>query len=146
MKIPRLTVVTLGVADLGKATKFYEAVLGTPPNTSCDGVTFIELPGTWISLFPLESLANDISPEVPVTRSGFSGITLAHNVHSKDDVSAIIGRAKSAGARVMKEPQETLWGGFSGYFADLDGYFWEVAWGPMFEFTEQGELRFKASE
>jgi len=138
--------VTLGVADLGKATKFYEAVLGTPPNTSCDGITFIELPGTWISLFPLESLASDISPEVPVTHSGFSGITLAHNVHSKDDVISILGRAKSAGARVMKEPQETSWGGFSGYFADLDGYFWEVAWGPMFEFTEQGELRFKANE
>jgi catechol 2,3-dioxygenase-like lactoylglutathione lyase family enzyme len=107
MKIPRLTVVTLGVADLSKATKFYEAVLDIPPNTSYDGVTFIELPGTWISLFPFENLAKDISPEVPVTRSGFSGITLAHNVRSKDDVIAIIGRAKSAGARVMKEPQET---------------------------------------
>ena len=145
MKIPRLTVVTLGVADLSKATKFYEAVLGTAPNTSYDGVTFIELPGTWISLFPLENLAKDISAEVSVTRSGFSGITLAHNVDSKDDVIAIIKRAKSAGARVMKEPQDTFWGGFSGYFADLDGYCWEVAWGPMFEFSENGELRFKVN-
>jgi len=145
MKIPRLTVVTLGVADLNKATKFYEAVLGAPPNTSHDGVTFIELPGTWISLFPLENLAKDISPEVPVTRSGFSGITLAHNVGSKDDVIAIIRRAKSAGARVMKEPQKTFWGGFSGYFADLDGYCWDVVWGPMFEFSENGELRFKGN-
>ena len=145
MKIPRLTVVTLGVADLSKATKFYEAVLNTPPNTSYDGVTLIELPGTWISLFPLENLAKDISPEVSVTRSGFSGITLAHNVRSKDDVIVIIRRAKSAGARVMKEPQETFWGGFSGYFADLDGYCWEVAWGPMFEFTGNGELRFKVT-
>ncbi len=145
MKIPRVTVVTLGVADLRKATKFYEAVLGTPPNTSYDGVTFIELPGTWISLFPFENLAKDISPEVPVTRSGFSGITLAHNVGSKDDVIDIIKRAKSAGARIMKEPQKTFWGGFSGYFADLDGYCWEVAWGPMFEFSENGELRFKGN-
>ena len=145
MKIPRLTVVTLGVADLSKATKFYEAVLGTAPNTSYDGVTFIELPGTWISLFPLENLAKDISAEVSVTRSGFSGITLAHNVRSKDDVIATIRRAKLAGARVMKEPQETFWGGFSGYFADLDGYCWEVAWGPMFEFSENGELRFKVN-
>lgn len=145
MKIPRLTVVTLGVTDLGKATKFYEAVLGTTPNTSYDGVTFIELPGTWISLFPLENLLKDISPEVSRTRSGFSGITLAHNAGSKKDVIAIIERAKSAGARIMKEPQETFWGGFSGYFADLDSYCWEVAWGPMFEFTENGELRFKAN-
>lgn len=146
MKISRLTVVTLGVTDLHKATKFYESVLATPPNTSYDGVTFIELPGTWISLYPLENLAKDISPEIPATRSGFSGITLAHNARSKDDVIAIIGRAKSAGARVLKEPQDTFWGGFSGYFADPDGYCWEVAWGPMFEFMESGEMRFKDSD
>lgn len=143
MKIPRLTVVTLGVVDLGLATKFYEAVLGTSPNTSYEGVTFFELPGTWISLYPLGNLAKDISPEVPTARSGFSGITLAHNARSKVEVIGIIGRAKAAGARVVKEPQETFWGGFSGYFADLDGYYWEVAWGPMFEFAENGELRFK---
>jgi uncharacterized protein len=143
MKIPRITVLTLGVSDLNKATKFYEAILGTPPNTSYDGVTFIELPGTWISLYPLEKLAEDISCEVPVIRSGFSGVTLAHNADSKDDVVNIIRRAESAGARIVKEPQETFWGGFSGYFVDPDGYYWEVAWGPMFEFTENGELKFK---
>ena len=143
MKISRVTILTLGVANLSKATEFYEAVLGTPPNTSSDGITFIELPGTWISLYPLEKLAEDISPEVPVVRSGFSGVTLAHNARSKDDVVAIVRRADLAGARVWKEPQETFWGGFSGYFADLDGYYWEVAWGPMFDFTENGELRFK---
>jgi hypothetical protein len=143
MKIPRVTLLTLGVSDLNKATKFYEVVLGTPPNTSYDGVTFIELPGTWISLYPLEKLAEDISPEVPVIRSGFSGVTLAHTVRSKDDVVNIVRRAESAGARVVKEPQETFWGGFSGYFADLDGYYWEVAWGPMFEFKENGEMKFK---
>jgi len=143
MKIPRLTVLTLGVADLNEATKFYEAVLGTPPNLSYEGVTFIELPGTWLALYPIENLAKDISPEVSITRSGFCGITLAHNARSKDDVIAIVERARSAEARVVKEPQETFWGGFSGYFADLDGYNWEVAWGPMFEFAENGELRFK---
>ena len=71
MKIPRVTILTLGVADLGKATKFYEAVLDTPPNTSSDGITFIELPGTWIALYPLEKLAEDISPEVSVIHSRF---------------------------------------------------------------------------
>lgn len=143
MKISRVTIVTLGVADLARATEFYEAVLGTPPNTSSDGITFIELPGTWIALYPLEKLAEDISYEVPIVRSGFSGVTLAHNARSKDDVVAIVRRAESAGARVVKEPQETFWGGFGGYFADLDGYYWEVAWGPMFEFTENGALRFR---
>jgi uncharacterized protein len=123
MKIPRVTLLTLGVSDLKKATKFYEAVLGTPPNTSYDGVTFIELPGTWISLYPLEKLAEDISIEIPVIRSGFSGVTLAYNARSKDDVVNIVRCAESAGARVVKGPQETFWGGFSGYFADLDGYY-----------------------
>lgn len=143
MKISRTTILTLGVADLPKATKFYETVLGTPPNTSSDEITFIELPGTWLALYPLEKLAEDISPGVPIIPSGFSGVTLAHNAGSKEEVTAIIRCAESAGARIVKEPQETFWGGFSGYFADLDGYYWEVAWGPMFEFTEKGELRFK---
>jgi uncharacterized protein len=70
-------------------------------------------------------------------------MTLAYKAHSKDDVANIIKCAESAGACVVKEPQETSWGGFSGYFADLDGYYWEVAWGPMFEFSENGELKFR---
>lgn len=142
MKIPRLTVVTLGVADLRKATEFYAQVLGTPPNTSNEGVTFIELPGTWLSLFPLENLAHDISAEVTPQRGAFSGFTLAHNARSKEDVTAIIERARSAGARIWKEPQEAFWGGFHAYFSDPDGYFWEVVWGPMFEFTPDGALKF----
>ena len=142
MKISRVTILTLGVADLGKATEFYRAVLGTPPNIS-DGITFIELPGTWIALYPFEKLAEDISSDVSLTRSGFSGITLAHNARSKDEVVEIFRCAKAAGARIIKEPQDTFWGGFSGYFSDLDGYHWEVAWGPMFEFTESGEMKFK---
>jgi len=142
MKISRVTILTLGVADLGKATDFYQAVLGTPPKRS-DGITFIELPGTWLALYPFEKLAEDISPDIPLTRSGFSGVTLAHNARSKDEVIDILRRAKSAGAKIVKEPQDTFWGGFSGYFSDLDGYYWEVAWGPMFEFTEDGAMQLK---
>jgi uncharacterized protein len=142
MKISRVTILTLGVADLSIATEFYKAVLGTPPDIS-DGITFISLPGTWIALYPFEKLAEDISPDVPVTRSGFTGVTLAHNAHSKDEVVEIVRRAESAGARIIKEPQDTFWGGFSGYFADPDGYYWEVAWGPMFEFEKNGEMKFK---
>ena len=143
MKISRITILTLGVSDLDKATEFYKTVLGTPPNTSADGITFIELPGTWISLYPLDKLAEDISPGIPITRDGFSGVTLAYNARSREDVIAIVERAGSAGARIVKKPQETFWGGFSGYFADPDGHYWEVAWGPMFDFTENGELKFR---
>ena len=133
---------TLGVADLARATRFYTEVLATTPNTDNEGVTFIELPGTWLALFPLAELAKDISPEIPRSRGGFSGVTLAHNVRHREDVVAIVARARAAGAVIAKEPQETFWGGFSGYFADPDGYHWEVAWGPMFEFSANGELRF----
>ena len=142
MRISRLTNLTLGVGNLDKAMKFYEAVLDTAPNTSTEGIVFIELPGTWISLYPLKELAEDISPDVSANRTGFSGITLANNVGSKKEVIAVIERARSAGAKVIKEPQDTFWGGFSGYFSDLDGYYWEVSWGPMFTLAENGELRF----
>jgi hypothetical protein len=135
--------VTLGVADLGRATAFYETVLDTPPNTSYDGVTFIELPGTWLALYPLKDLAQDIAPDLTVSRGGFGGITLAHNARSRDEVRAIMERVGSAGGRIVKPPQNTGWGGFSGYFADPDGTYWEVAWGPMFAFTASGALRFK---
>jgi len=141
MQIPRISLVTLGVANLDKATRFYAAVMGTPPNTSNDGVTFVELPGTWLSLYPLVELAKDISPQVPATRAGFGGFTLAYNARSQEQVTEILERARSAGARIVKEAQDTFWGGVSGYFADLDGYYWEVAWGPMFEFTDDGALK-----
>lgn len=145
MKIPRLTVITLGVKDLARSADFYRAVLGTPPNTSNEGVVFIELPGTWIALYPIDKLAEDISPGISPDRGPFSGITLAHNARTKEEVIAIMDRAQAAGARIAKEPQDTFWGGYSGYFADPDGYHWEIVWGPMFEFTGQGELRFKTS-
>lgn len=145
MQIPRITVITLGVGDLTATTRFYASVLATPPNTFYEGVTFFQLPGTWLSLYPLTELARDISPQTPAKREGFSGVTIAHNARSRDEVIAIISRAREAGARIVKEPRETFWGGFSGYFADPDGYCWEVVWGPMFEFSDNGELRFKAS-
>jgi catechol 2,3-dioxygenase-like lactoylglutathione lyase family enzyme len=110
MKISRVTILTLGVANLSKATKFYETVLGTPPNTSSDDITFIELPGTWVSLYPLEKLAEDISPEVPVVRSGFCGVTLAHNARSKDDVVAIVRRAELAGASCLERTTRNILG------------------------------------
>lgn len=143
MKIPRMSMLTLGVKNLKQATDFYESVLATPPNQTYEGVTFIELPGTWLALYPLENLAKDISEEISTSRTGFSGFTLAHNACSREEVIAIMERARSAGARIVKEPGETFWGGFSGYFSDPDEYFWEIAWGPMFEFPQNGDMRFK---
>lgn len=145
MNIPRMTVITLGVADLARATAFYREIFSTPPITQYDGVTFIPLPGVWLSLYPLEKLAEDIGEavELPAPNT-FCGFTLAYNARSKDEVMNILSRAADAGAHIAKVPQDTFWGGFSGYFRDPDGHYWEVAWGPMFEFNEHGDLRFKA--
>lgn len=146
MSLSRLSMITLGVADLEKATAFYQVVLGLAPNSRYEGVAFFELPGTWLTLYPLDKLAEDISPRLYPSPGAFSGITLAHNAHSKEAVMAVFDRAKTAGARIAKPPQDTFWDGFSGYFADLDGYYWEVAWGPMFDFAADGSLRFKPEE
>jgi catechol 2,3-dioxygenase-like lactoylglutathione lyase family enzyme len=139
----RVTVVTLGVADLERSASFYESAFGIPADREHEGVRFFHLPGTWISLYPIEKLAEDISPEVPRTRTGFSGITLAHNARSRDDLMAIFEHLKSIGANIVKPPGETFWGGVSGYFEDPDGYHWEIVWGPMFDFAEDGALRFR---
>ena len=140
MKIPRMSMITLGVADLDSATAFYEQVLATPPNKSHDGVRFIELPGVWLSLYPLAEFAKDIAPGLPLVRSGFAGFSLAHNTRSEAEVREIFARVSAAGGKIVKQPQATFWGGFAGYFSDPDGYYWEVAYGAMFAFDEQGAL------
>lgn len=143
MTIPRMTVITLGVTDLAKAARFYETIFGISPNSEYEGVSFFELPGVWLTLYPVEKLAEDISPQLSPNRSGFSGITLAYNARSRDEVLSIFEEVKTAGASIVKAPEDTFWGGFSGYFADLDGYYWEVVWGPMFDFAPDGSLGFK---
>jgi hypothetical protein len=143
MTIPRMTVITLGVTDLAKAARFYATIFGISPNSEYEGVSFFELPGVWLTLYPIEKLAEDISPQLSPARSGFNGITLAYNARSRDEVVAIFNEVEAAGASIAKAPEDTFWGGFSGYFADLDGYYWEVVWGPMFDFALDGSLGFK---
>lgn len=145
MKIPRMTVITLGVSDLARATAFYREIFSTPPITQHAGVTFIPLPGVWLSLYPLEKLAEDIGEEILMPEpTAFRGFTLAYNARSKEEIMNIFVRVADAGAHIAKAPQDTFWGGYSGYFTDPDGHYWEVAWGPMFDFSEHGDLRFKA--
>ena len=127
------------------AVKFYRDNLGfeTEEKSNNPDVIFFNTPGTKFELYPLELLAKDISEEdPPQIPSGFSGITLAYNVENKEDVDKVIEKARAAGARIAKEPQPVFWGGYHAYFADLDGYYWEVAWGPNFKFDEKGMLDF----
>jgi predicted lactoylglutathione lyase len=145
IQIPRMTVVTLGVSDLARSTAFYREIFSTPPITENEGVTFFPLPGTWLSLYPLQKLAEDIGETVKLPKPGtFSGVTLAYNARSKDEVSHLFVRAGVVGAHIAKTPQDTFWGGYGGYFSDPDGHYWEVVWGPMFDFSEQGDLLVRA--
>jgi catechol 2,3-dioxygenase-like lactoylglutathione lyase family enzyme len=130
---PRISLVTLGVSDLERATTFYRDGLGLPTHGDYPGVTFFQLRGTWLSLYPREDLAADAQTSAEGT--GFRGFTLAHNVASKQQVDEVMQRAQAAGATITKSARDAEWGGYSGYFADPDGFFWEVAWNPHFDLT-----------
>lgn len=138
---PRISIVTLGVTDLPRAVRFYRDGLGFPSDAKeSDPIAFFVTTGTRLALYPRAQLAADISPGVPPAGGGFGGITLAHNVRERDEVDSVLAQAVAAGGRLEKAGQPTDWGGYSGYFSDPDGYFWEVAWGPMFEFDGDGNL------
>ena len=127
---PRISMITLGVRDLEKAVRFYEEGLGFPKMESPPGVAFFTLNGTWLGLFGRESLAQDAG--VSSEGSGFNSIAISHNVDSEAAVDEIIEQAVAAGAKLVKAGQKVFWGGYSGYFADPDGYLWEVAHNPFF--------------
>ena len=127
---PRLSFVTLGVADLERATRFYQAGLGLSRLESPPGVAFFDLGRTRLALYPRQLLAADagVSPD----GLGFPGFALAHNVRSRAEADRLLEDVTRAGGRVVKPAQPADWGGYSGYFADPDGFLWEVAWNPKF--------------
>lgn len=126
----RLSLITLGVADLARARAFYLA-LGFPLRPeSQESVVFLQLNGLWLSLYPRAALAEDVG--CAAAGSGFRGITLAHNVRSKEEVAQVLAQAEAAGGRIVKPAQDVFWGGHSGYFADPDDHLWEVAFNPFF--------------
>jgi catechol 2,3-dioxygenase-like lactoylglutathione lyase family enzyme len=127
---PRISLITLGVADLDRAVRFYRDGLGLPLREGFEGVAFFMTKGTWLALYPWDELAADAT--VPAEGSGFRGFTLAHNVRSKEEVDALLAHVQTVGATLVKPAQEAEWGGYTGYFADPDGYLWEVAWNPFF--------------
>ncbi len=127
---PRITLVTLGVSDLARSVAFYRDGLKLPKRDGPEGIAFFETAGTWLSLYPRDSLAEDAT--VPSEGSGFRGFALAHNVASPEQVDRVLQEAVDAGATLVKPGQKVFWGGYSGYFADPDGFLWEVAWNPHF--------------
>jgi uncharacterized protein len=138
---PRISIITLGVSDFGRSLRFYRDGLGWPTGaTEGSEIAFFNTAGTRFAIYPLENLIEDISPGWPKARSGFGGITLAHNVRAREEVAAVLAQAEAAGAVILKPAQDAFWGGHSGYFADPDGYCWEVVFAPQFQFAADGSL------
>ncbi|MBC8206843.1 MAG: VOC family protein [Kiritimatiellaeota bacterium] len=126
---PRISMITLGVEDLQASIVFYEKMGFSRKEPVSDEIAFFDLNGSWLGLYPWGKLAEDA--QVPPDGAGFRGVTLAHNLASKEDVDALMDEAVAAGATMVKKPQEVFWGGYSGYFADPDGHLWEIAFNPF---------------
>ena len=135
---PRLSLITLGVADVARSRRFYEALGWRASGASQADVTFFQLGGTALSLWGRADLARDAGvPDSP----GFGGVALAHNARTRELVDTVLAEAGAAGGRIVKPGIPTFWGGYAGYFADPDGHLWEVAWNPHFPLLADGSLR-----
>lgn len=140
----RLNLITLGVKNLPESISFYEK-LGFEMKTYGDEenpeVAFFKNKGTKISLYSLDDLRKDVNAEnPPAAGDGFPGITLAYNGKSQEEVDEFMAMAEKAGAVIAKKPELVSWGGYSGYFIDPNGYYWEVAYGEMWQFDENDML------
>jgi catechol 2,3-dioxygenase-like lactoylglutathione lyase family enzyme len=134
----RLSVITLGVADVGRAQAFYEALgwrLDGGVDDETDHVAFFQLPGFVLALWGRDKLAADSAIE---DAGGWGGVTLAYNVRSPEEVDEVLAEAQRAGARIGRGGAETFWGGYSGVFIDPDGHPWEVAHNPSWTVHNDG--------
>ena len=133
----RVSLITLGVTDVGTSKRFYER-LGWQVGLEVEETVFFQTGDSILTLWGRDKLAADSGVE---DGGGWGGVTLAHNVRSTDDVDRVIEQARAAGARVTREPGDTFYGGYAGVFLDPDGHPWEVAWNPGFPLLEDGSLR-----
>lgn len=140
----RINLICLGVRDIKKSREFYQKGLGfqTPNTEENPAIVFFNNGGTKLELYPLEGLAKDIDAQNPpaVSAGGFNGITLAYNAKTKEEVDSIFEKIESIGGKIVKAPQTVFWGGYSGYFQDLDGYYWEVAYSSLWKFDANDML------
>jgi uncharacterized protein len=133
----RLSLVTLGVADLGRSQRFYEALGWATGAAPADDVVFFQAGGMIVGLWGRDQLAEDSGV---VDSGGWGGITLAYNARSPEEVDAVIDEARAAGARIARVGAETFWGGYSGCFVDPDGHPWEVAHNPHWTLAADGAV------
>ncbi len=134
----RLSVITLGVADLARSRVFYEQGLGWTASGAQEQIVFYQLNGLILALYPRDALAQDAG--VVAEGSGFAGMALAHNVRSPKEVDVVLAQAERADGRLVKPGESVFWGGYSGYFADPDGHLWEVAHNPFWTLDAAGNV------
>ncbi|PCJ05911.1 MAG: glyoxalase [Rhodobacteraceae bacterium] len=134
----RVSLITLGVADMAQAAAFYEA-LGWQRADSPDGVIAFDLISQTLGLYPLQALADDIG--LPLAELGQGAMTLSHNTRSKDEVAELLALAQAAGAEILKPAADVFWGGHHGYFRAPDGAIWEVAHNPFSSLSPEGAFR-----
>ena len=137
----RLSLITLGVADVARSRRFYEALGWRASGASQEDVTFFQAGGMALALWGRDELARDAGV---LDGPGFGGVALAYNARSREEVDDVLEQARTAGARILKSARDTFYGGYAGYFADPDGHTWEVAWNPHFPLDEDGSLRLPA--
>ena len=125
---PRISVITLGVADLERATSFYLEGLGFPLKEAKPALTYLKLPGTWLALVEHKTLSEYAL--LPEAESATNSVLLSWNVDSAEEVEAVLAKAQQAGGTVTKPTAEMSWGGVAGFFSDLDGHNWEIVWNP----------------
>jgi catechol 2,3-dioxygenase-like lactoylglutathione lyase family enzyme len=125
---PRLSFVTLGVSDLGRATRFYADGLRLQQLKSLPTVSFFDLGGVRLALYPRHLLEAETGVAPDDARP--SGFALGYNVGSEPEVDRLLSKAERAGGRITKRASRTDWGGYAGYCADPDGFLWEVVWNP----------------
>ena len=133
----RLSLVTLGVADVARARTFYEQ-LGWR-GQEVEETVFFQAGGAVLVLWGRDKLALDAGV-ADGDRGGFGGIVLAHNVRSEEQVNEVVAAAAAAGAAVTRRPGPTFYGGYAGCFADPDGHVWEIAYNPGFGFRADGSI------
>jgi uncharacterized protein len=133
----RVSLVTLGVADLGRALAFYQAMGWEPAGEAADDVVFFQAGGMVVALWDRARLAEDSAVH---DGGGWGGVTLAHNVGSAEAVDIVVDQARAAGAVIGREPATTFWGGYSGVFIDPDGHPWEVAHNPGWTLNADGSV------
>lgn len=141
---PRISIITLCVTDFERSFRFYKEGLGFPTKMTPEGgIVFFATSGTRFVLYPYEKLAEDVGLQISTDEKDkaiFPGITLGHVTREKDEVDRILVLAEKAGGKIMKKAQDVFWGGYSGYFADPDGYLWEVAYSDLWKFNPDGSI------